>query len=328
MVRVSGPLVSVIVPCYNVENSIEFAINSIIAQSYVNLEILIVDDASTDGTRASIMKIDDERIRTFILNENTKKIGAVNLALDKSKGEYITFQDGDDWSDATRIEKQVLAFMNDPKLGVCFTRDNRVHFNSSVETKNVALNYDDLKTVFVDFLRNNATCKMPACATGMISRDVFRRIGGYQPYFAGHVGEDIYWFYQILREFKGICLDEALYNYKFNIDGFTGNQIRGVNARYLYSWELLSRIISIENDSGADFFDNTNDFDLVKLELAACETVLMENVRTLYTFQENCRNSLEFRIGVSLLYPLRLLKRTTRVLLLRLSKIFARTENF
>jgi glycosyltransferase involved in cell wall biosynthesis len=304
-----SPLVTVIIPCYNVDKTIECALQSILDQTYDNLEILIVDDASTDETRNRLKKYEDERIKTILLTQNSKKIGAVNVALEASLGDYITFQDGDDWSDHTRIEKQITAFQKDLTLGLCFTRDNRVDGDKKIESHNVALAYDDLKCVFVDFMRNESTFIMPACATGMISREVYMKIGGYHPYFAGRVGEDIYFFYRILREFKGICLDEALYNYRFSIDGFTGKQLSGVNAKYVYSWELLSRIILIENTTGDDFFKNTNESDIVKIELDACESVLKENVRNFNGFRELYCNSLEFRIGYCVVFPFRQLKR-------------------
>ena len=76
-----SPLVSVIIPCYNVSAYVTKAVLSIIGQSYTNLEILIIDDASTDDTLTQIRSIKDDRISIFEFKQNTQKIGAVNKVL-------------------------------------------------------------------------------------------------------------------------------------------------------------------------------------------------------------------------------------------------------
>ena len=112
----NNPLVSVIIPCYNVSTYVEKAIDSIIRQTYTNLEIIVIDDASTDETLRKILLFDDERITVKGFATNTGKIGAVNEVLQKVKGEYVCFQDGDDWSETDRIELQVKQFENSPGI--------------------------------------------------------------------------------------------------------------------------------------------------------------------------------------------------------------------
>jgi glycosyltransferase involved in cell wall biosynthesis len=91
-------LISVIVPTYNAENYIERCINSLTIQSYSNMEIIAVNDGSTDSTRILLEQLAqrDERIR-LIHKENGGVSSARNVGLDKAKGEYITFVDSDDW---------------------------------------------------------------------------------------------------------------------------------------------------------------------------------------------------------------------------------------
>ena len=92
------PKISVIVPVYNVENYISKCIESIINQTYANLEIIIVDDGSTDksGDICNYYAKKDERI-IHIHQENQGMSIARNNALDIAKGEYIGFVDSDDW---------------------------------------------------------------------------------------------------------------------------------------------------------------------------------------------------------------------------------------
>ena len=86
----TDPLVSVVIPCYNVSDYVQQAIDSILAQTYTNLEIWVVDDASTDDTLQKINSFNDKRIRVISLKENTHKVGAVNEALTKVRGELRT----------------------------------------------------------------------------------------------------------------------------------------------------------------------------------------------------------------------------------------------
>ncbi len=98
-------LISVIVPVYNVEDYLEECINSILSQTYTNLEILIVDDGSMDNSLAIIQEFSqrDSRI-TIFTKENGGLSSARNRAIDEAKGEYLTFIDSDDYIEENYIE--------------------------------------------------------------------------------------------------------------------------------------------------------------------------------------------------------------------------------
>ena len=102
-------LVSVIMSTYNSEKKIKDSIESILNQTYENLELLIVDDFSHDNTVNEIEKyiIKNENIKLFKNKENIGLTKSLNFLLGKSKGQYIARQDDDDISDLKRIEKQV-----------------------------------------------------------------------------------------------------------------------------------------------------------------------------------------------------------------------------
>ena len=87
-------LVSVIVPIYNIEDYIVRCVDSIRAQTHTNLEILLVDDGSTDSTPEILdrMALEDTRIRVFH-KENGGSSSARNLGIDEAKGEYLSFLD-------------------------------------------------------------------------------------------------------------------------------------------------------------------------------------------------------------------------------------------
>lgn len=117
------PLVSVLIPCYNCEKYVEEAVMSIIKQTYSNLEILVIDDGSTDNTKSILQKLTqkDSRIRYIKNEENLKLIKTLNKGLDLCNGKYIARMDADDISLPTRIEKQVDFFETHPEIGVVGT---------------------------------------------------------------------------------------------------------------------------------------------------------------------------------------------------------------
>lgn len=94
---IKNPLITVIVPAYNIENFIERCLMSIINQSYKNLEIIVVNDGSTDKTREIIEKLMMKDNRIFLVNQNNfGASNARNVGIKKASGEYIGFVDGDD----------------------------------------------------------------------------------------------------------------------------------------------------------------------------------------------------------------------------------------
>lgn len=96
-----NPLVTVLIPVYN-RPSVINTINSILTQSYRNLEILVIDNASTDNTVEVIKSLRDERIRLIVNENNLGQTGSMNRGLQLAKGKYIARIDSDDI--ATQIE--------------------------------------------------------------------------------------------------------------------------------------------------------------------------------------------------------------------------------
>lgn len=105
----SPPLVSVILPTFNRQRTIARAIRSILAQSYGNFELLVVDDGSTDDTRGTVMEIGDPRIRYIPMPRNQGASSARNEGLRQAKGEFIAFQDSDDEWLSDKLETQIAA---------------------------------------------------------------------------------------------------------------------------------------------------------------------------------------------------------------------------
>ena len=101
------PLVSVLMPAYNSELYIAEAIQSILNQTYRNIELIIFDDGSSDKTRQVIQGFTDPRIIKVLSDQNYGVVRARNEMIDRTTGKYIALMDADDIADPTRLEKQV-----------------------------------------------------------------------------------------------------------------------------------------------------------------------------------------------------------------------------
>lgn len=100
-------LVSIIMPSYNTANFIAETINSVLAQTYVNWELIIVDDCSTDNSETVIAEFDDSRIRYIKNKRNSGAAISRNKALQEARGRWIAFLDSDDLWSPKKLEKQI-----------------------------------------------------------------------------------------------------------------------------------------------------------------------------------------------------------------------------
>lgn len=125
-----GPLVSVIMPVYRAGALLDTAVSSLLEQSYRNLEVLLVDDASPDDTpdRLARWQDADPRVRLLRMSHNGGPYLAKNAALAECRGELVAFADGDDWNHPQRISRQVRLLLKHPEVeGICvrYIRVNR-----------------------------------------------------------------------------------------------------------------------------------------------------------------------------------------------------------
>lgn len=113
-------LVSVIIPVYNRQDTIKEAIDSILEQSYKNLEIVVVDDCSKDQTVETVKAISDSRVRLIESDKNGGACVARNIGIDNAKGEIIAFQDSDDVWHTDKLQKS-LAHMQEQNADFVFS---------------------------------------------------------------------------------------------------------------------------------------------------------------------------------------------------------------
>src|SRR5262245_50952803 len=115
-----GSLITCIVPAYNVERYLSEAIDSILAQTYRPLRVIVADDGSTDRT-AKIAAEYGKRI-IYLRQTNHGYPAAKNLGLSAAEGDFIAFLDADDMWHPEKLARQMERFEKRPELDLCFTR--------------------------------------------------------------------------------------------------------------------------------------------------------------------------------------------------------------
>ena len=147
------PLVSIIMPVFNSEKYLKKAIESILNQTYENIELIIIDDNSSDGSIDIINSFNSKKIKFFQNQKNMGVSAARNKAIDLSNGKYLALMDSDDISFIYRIEKQVNFLEKNSDYGligghyerfseVGFFKKKKIHRQSLIQEENqVKLNF-------------------------------------------------------------------------------------------------------------------------------------------------------------------------------------------
>lgn len=168
-------LISVLIPTYNVEKYIEEAIISICQQTYSNIEMVVVDDCSTDSTYDKIYKLaaQDQRIKLYRNTENKKIAYTLNRAFSLSNGDYIVRMDGDDISLPEKIKLQFDYLIKNPDVSL--VGSNVYSIDEDGKVLNKILTPTTWKQVQALLLRYS-----PVLHIWMCHRSVYIKLNGYR----------------------------------------------------------------------------------------------------------------------------------------------------
>jgi glycosyltransferase involved in cell wall biosynthesis len=235
-------LVSIIIPVYNCEEYLEQCLTSIVNQTYNNIEIIIVDDGSTDSSLSIIKKhaIIDERIK-YITQKNMGQSKARNVGLLLSSGEYVTFVDADDWVDSSFVEKMWNQIIKDgTDIAICMhtvhTPKNFREVLSSVEGKMAS------ETIFKYMLNDYIS---HVCWAKLYKADIIRKSGYLFPEDKTH--EDIYIVSIWILNSKDISiLNESLYNVRTR-NGSLTNSFSEKSIDLIEILDMLSKYLEQKN---------------------------------------------------------------------------------
>lgn len=242
-----NPLVSIIIPVYNLENYIENCLNSISNQTFTNLEIICIDDGSTDSSANIIKKLasQDKRIKYFF-QKNSGVSVARNSALKKASGEYISFIDGDDYIHPQMIELLVdCAITNNADI-VCsdfstthstvseFEEIKNIHYRNCVNTK--------------ELFFQNKQCQIGETVWCKLYKKSIAKSSEFPEDLS--YSEDSFYFINMLKHQPTIyMIDHPLYYYLQRSDSAVHMGFNIKRMSTVYSYNRLCKLMKNSNNS-------------------------------------------------------------------------------
>jgi len=202
-------LVSIIIPTFNGERTIIRAVNSVLNQSYKNIEVIIVDDASNDGTSELINGIQDKRIKYIRHQNNEGGSAARNTGILESRGKYIAFLDDDDEWLNNKIEKQIehIKQMDMTIWGgiYCKSLDTNI-FSNGKKAKEMVVPKNRIEGNLTEPLLNQIGIN--AGSTLLLTKNSVMDVGLFDTTFTRH--QDIEYLIRYCRKYKIALVEEPL----------------------------------------------------------------------------------------------------------------------
>lgn len=197
------PLISIIIPIYNILDCLEKCVRSVCAQTYENLEILLVDDGSTDGTGALCDELakTDARIRVFH-KQNGGSSSARNLGISQAKGKYLGFVDSDDFIDPDMYESMVRELENGTCQIVQTSRDEideNGQRRPDVCTPPEQITFQKSEEFMRELLLHRGDCSF---CTKLIPARLFEN----RKFPEGELNEDFRLLVDMLQDVDGVCI--------------------------------------------------------------------------------------------------------------------------
>ena len=252
MISVSNslPLVSIVVPVFNGERYLRESLDSILAQTYPRTEIIVMDDASTDGTPEIIASYGD-RISHYRQPQNRGIYGNMNDGILRSQGEYIAIYHSDDVYHPRIVEREVEFMQSHPDTGAVFCKDvfinpqgeERGRFEFPPELRGGGV-FDYTMILNTLLSRQNRIFRCPSC---MVRASVYRDLGGYRDLEFLNTS-DLEMYLRISRHYPVGLLDEYLYSYRWG-HGNSGQRYRHVRTDPNRYFKIMDLYLA---DGGAD----------------------------------------------------------------------------
>jgi minor teichoic acid biosynthesis protein ggaB len=248
-------LVSVIVPVYNVENYLRECLDSIVAQTYRNIEVILIDDGSKDSSGEICDEYADKDNRVKVIHKENGGVSAArNTGLDVAKGEWISYVDSDDYIEDTMLENLIcLAKENDVELAMCSFKDISECENVTQENDIRIFSKDELIYNYV--VRNTDYC----ITEGIWDRIYKRVLVDGLRFKNDRINEDILYTMEVFtRAHKAVYTSEKLYNYRAGREGnITGRKatIDSIKDKIYCSKNSAKILRESGNEELADIFE-------------------------------------------------------------------------
>lgn len=263
--------VSIIMCSYNGEEFIERAIESVLAQTYTNWELIICDDQSKDRSMALIEQYtSDPRIKLIQQPQNLGYVRNKNFGFSQATGELLTQLDSDDTSPPERIAKQVQVFLDHPEINICGTNYQQV------DTEDAPLNPVQYPS---DFIIEKPGKPYPFWYPGLMFRaSIIQEFGLFSEYFDKLYGDDKYWTLKVNSRYPIYFIKDILYNYRINPNSIT-NVLD--NPRKLIVVEILEELLHQIQSTGTTCLEQGNPEQLRMFEqsIMTNKTIMAEKYR-------------------------------------------------
>ncbi|MBS1588425.1 MAG: glycosyltransferase family 2 protein [Bacteroidetes bacterium] len=248
--------VSIIMCAYNVSEFIDRAIQSILAQTHQQWELIICDDASTDDTVSKIKPyLTDNRIHLYVQPQNIGYLKNKNHAFTLYTGDLFTQLDADDTCPPNRLEKQVEIFLKHPEIKICGSNFQQIDLNDR-PLESIA--YKE------DFIISKIQDNYPFWFPGLMFRpELIREFGLFSEYFTGIFGDDNYWTVRVNRKYPIYFIKDVLYNYRINPNSLT-NVFN--NPRKLIVMEIVQKLIDQQRNTGTDWLEQNQEQEMRSFE--------------------------------------------------------------
>lgn len=227
-----NPLISVVIPAYNRQDTITYCLDSVVSQTYEKIEIIVVDDCSGDKTLSVVQSYPDSRVRCIIQDKNAGAQAARNRGIMDANGDWIAFQDSDDEWLPDKLEKQVAVLAESSFDQRSFVYGNAYRFDRSRDEKTLRLSRSvEGECPYAEMLLAPA----PVFPTILASKKALEKIG----YLDEKVPSFQEWdtAIQLARYCRFFHVKEPLMIYHVsNGDSISGNATRHVEGwRYIIS---------------------------------------------------------------------------------------------
>ncbi len=221
----SSPLVSIIIPVYNGERHLRESLDSIVAQTYPRTEVLVMDDASTDGTPSIVASYGD-RVKYYRQLQNRGQFENVNDGISMAQGEYVAVYHADDIYHPTIVEREVTFLQRYPEAGAVFCQDifidPRGHEYARLQIPPEVRGGHplDYSTILNSLLKyKNRFLRGPS---SMVRASVYRDVGTYRGK-EFRIASDLEMWVRIARKYSIGILEEYLFRYRHGHGNSTQN---------------------------------------------------------------------------------------------------------
>lgn len=226
------PLVSVVIASYNMGQYITQAVDSVLQQHWPNLEVIVVDDGSTDNTPEVMAAYDgDKRVR-YIRNENQGQPKAKNCGINHTRGEFIAFCDADDLWEPNKLIVQMPLFVN-PNVGVVYSETSNIDEHNRRYDNEANLNRFTGKVTAPLLLRN-----FIPFGTAVIRRECVEKNGVFNENFRMGIDWDLWLRYSLDWEFA--YTEERTYIYRV----WPGQMSHNYIGRYDFAFKILNHFVA------------------------------------------------------------------------------------